>query len=97
MEVDHIDCVSRACVNPAHLRVATRKQNRENLHCLSRSTTGIRGVSWSKFAKQWTARVTHNRRVHCAYFHDVSDAEAWAVAKRLELFTHNAADRLGVC
>ena len=98
MEVDHIDCVSRACVNQAHLRAATRKQNQENRHRQhGRNTSGVRGVSWSRAAGQWTARVGHNRRIYCAYFHDLNEAAAWAVAKRLELFTHNTVDRRGVC
>lgn len=92
LEVDHIDCVSRACANGAHLRTVTRKQNQENRHVVP-GTTGIRGVSWHKASGSWTARVKHNGRTHAAYFHDIGAAERWAVAKRLELFTHNVLDQ----
>jgi hypothetical protein len=44
--LDH-ECRNRACVNPDHLRQVTNKQNMENLSAEStRSSSGIRGVSW---------------------------------------------------
>jgi hypothetical protein len=94
MDIDH-RCRNRACVNPDHLRLATRKQNLENKAGPGLgSKTGIRGVSWSRVANAWTARVTHNGRTHCAYFKEIDEAAEWVLAKRLELFTHNEADRL---
>lgn len=45
MIVDHT-CWNRACVNPDHLRLATRQQNNRNRSgAMPRSGTGIRGVS----------------------------------------------------
>jgi hypothetical protein len=93
-EVDHIDCVSRACVNSAHLRAVTRKQNVENRTVLNRNNkSGIRGVSWYARLGCWTARVRHHRHTYAAYFQKIEDAERWAIAKRLELHTHNEQDR----
>lgn len=44
MDIDHT-CWNRACVNPEHLRLATRKQNSEHLQgARSSSTTGVLGV-----------------------------------------------------
>jgi len=93
-QVDHIDCVSRACVEKTHLRAVTNKQNGENrTHLVSCNRSGFRGVSWHKHSGLWTARVSHLGRVHAAYFTSADAANTWAVAKRLELFTHNEQDR----
>lgn len=94
MEVDHL-CFNRACVNPDHLRVVTHKQNMENRAGANpNSKTGIRGVSWHIRMFRWCAVVKHNGRPYSKYFTDIADAEAWVIAKRLELFTHNDADRI---
>jgi len=94
LEVDHT-CHNRACCNPEHLRLATIKQNRENISGAKRtSKTGIRGVSPSSQAGKWQAQVTHNRRhYHLGHFLTLEEAAAVVQAKRLELFTHNVADR----
>lgn len=95
MEVDHIKCVSRACIHQDHLRLATRKQNGQNRQALpGNNTSGLQGVSWHKASGMWTARVQDAGRVHAAYFHDKDDAADWVLAKRLELFTHNEIDRV---
>ncbi|MGV7669138.1 HNH endonuclease signature motif containing protein [Mycobacterium kansasii] len=93
MDLDHT-CWNRRCVNPDHLRVATRKQNCENQQGpSSRSTTGVRGVFMSKTGRI-TAGVTHNYQYYAlGTFTSVEEAEAAVIAKRLELFTHNNADR----
>ena len=92
--IDHV-CHNTACVNPAHLRLATPKQNTEHqLGAQTRGTSGFRGVSWHKRDKRWQATVIHHgKRVHIGYFHDREEAGAAARAKRNELFTHNNADR----
>ena len=93
--LDHT-CHNPTCVKPAHLRPSTHKQNLENLGGLrSDSTSGFRGVYWDKQKSKWRASVGHNGRKHFAgFFTDIESANAAAIAKRLELFTHNDIDRM---
>jgi hypothetical protein len=92
MEIDHI-CHNRGCVNPQHLRLATRKQNNENRGVVS-AKSGVRGVSWNKGAKKWQGQVVHfGEHHHLGYFSTIEDAAVAVTAKRNELFTHNDADR----
>lgn len=95
MQVDHT-CHNRACVNPAHLRVVTRKQNMENRNgAPAHNTSGVRGVTWNQAAKKWVASVGHGGKRFYAGSHDsLHKAEAAVIAKRLELHTHNDSDRL---
>lgn len=95
MDVDHI-CHNRACVNPGHLRTATRKQNIENLAGAHKDNpTGARGVSWNEARQKYMARVGHhNVRLYLGLFDSIEEANAAVVAKRNELYTHNDADRV---
>lgn len=93
MYIDHA-CHTPACVNPAHLRTVTNKQNIENLLGAYRtSATGVRGVRRA-WAGKWRGTVTHNGvRVNVGSYSTIEEAEAAVIAKRNELFTHNDADR----
>lgn len=94
MDVEH-RCRNRACVNPFHLRLATRKQNAENRGASWNSRSGVRGVTWHEPTQRWRAVVTHNYRQHQVGMFDTVDEAAEAVRlKRIELFTHNDADRI---
>jgi hypothetical protein len=95
MELDHM-CHNHACVNPDHLRVATRKQNSENRSgAYSNSGTGVRGVSWDKARGLYRATVMHNyKQVMVGRYETPEEAEEAVKAKRLELFTHNLLDRI---
>ena len=91
--IDHM-CHTKSCVNPQHLRLATKKQNAENMNGLAaNNSSGVRGVNWYK--NRWCAKVGHNgQQIYVGRFVHLADAEAAVVAKRNELFTHNDQDRL---
>lgn len=87
------DGCPRNCVNPEHLRPATKKQNAENRSVL-RGASGVRGVTWHKKSGKWAAYVVHNNKtIYLGLFTDIKEAEKVVVAKRMELFTHNDHDR----
>lgn len=90
--IDH-SCHLRHCVNPKHLRLATNKQNMENVvgaHANSRS--GYRGVIQS--GSRWLAKAKHYGRTYYAGTHDTPEEAAEAAKQlRLSLFTHNDVDR----
>lgn len=94
VEIDHV-CFNRICVNPSHLRSATHKQNNEHQQgAQSNSSTGIRGVYWRQDMGKWEVKVGHNgKAIHVGLFTDIVQAEAEAIEKRLQLFTHNEIDR----
>lgn len=88
-EVDHI-CRNTLCINPEHLRPATRKQNSENLDFHKNSGSGIRGVSWHKGRNKWQVTVRHNYKKHYGgLFDNLEDAERAAIDLRNRLFTYN--------
>lgn len=93
IHIDHI-CRNRRCVRPGHLRQATHKQNVEN-HGGARknSKSGVRGVYWQPSRGTWQAQVSHNGTKVSRRFKDLSDAEAWVIATRNALHTHNERDR----
>ena len=96
MDVDHL-CHTRLCVNPDHLRLATRKQNQEHRRGANRnSLTGVRGVTFDKkrpVGKQYKAKFRHNYRdIHVGRFATIQEAEAAVTAARRELFTHSNHD-----
>lgn len=95
-EIDHI-CHNRSCVNPAHLRVTTTKQNAENHQGATRaSSSGMRGVYPLKRATKpkWPAKVKHGSKTYyVGTFDSPEEAEVAVVAKRNALHTHNDMDR----
>jgi len=95
MQVDHL-CFNRICVNPAHLRLVTNKQNNEHMAGVqSNNSSGYTGVYWRKELSKWSAQVVHNGKNHrIGLFRNLEDAAEAVKAKRLELFTHNDLDRL---
>jgi hypothetical protein len=93
LEIDHI-CRVRDCVNPDHLRLATRNQNQENIVAPTNSTTGVRGVTWGRRQRKWKVHAMHlGKTYHGGYFSSLADAERAAIALRNSLFTHNDTDR----
>ena len=103
-QLDHDRRCPKRCVRPdphwsdsPGLRVATQKQNMENLvgpHPTNRSS-GIRGVHWHSHSGKWFVRVKHEGVVYSGgYFTDIEDAQGAAISLRNKLFTHNDADRV---
>lgn len=94
--VDHM-CRETLCVRPDHLQAATRKTNAENLARMNPNnrTTGIRGVHYFAKTKRFHAYTTSNgKHCHAGTYATAAEAEAAAVAKRLELHTNNLVDRI---
>lgn len=94
MDIDHT-CHNRRCVRPAHLRLATPKQNRENHRGAQRnSKSGVLGVHWVAKRQRWRATVGHNYKIiTVGEFRQLADAAEAVRLKRLELHTYNDADR----
>lgn len=94
MLIDHV-CHNKGCVNPAHLRLASKKQNAENLiNLVANNTSGFRGVTWDKRTGRWRARVFHHGKPVCGGRHDSAEDAARAASEiRRALFTHNDSDR----
>jgi hypothetical protein len=93
MEIDHV-CHNRACVNPAHLRLATRTENNQNLTgSRKNNASGHRGVFWSSQHSMWRARIQKNKRAYeVGLFHSLEDAAEAARLMRIELFAYNPTD-----
>ena len=92
--IDHI-CLNRACVRPDHMRIANRKQQRENLTGAHRNNrSGVRGVYAYPGEKRFRVRVAHDgREVNGGTYDTLEKAERAAVALRRKLFTHNERDK----
>lgn len=95
LDVDHRRTCPKSCVNPAHLRLATRSQNNQNFSGPQvNNKSGVRGVHWDKKAQRWTAQVAHRGKSHhVGYFDTVPEAENAVRLRRIELHSHNDADR----
>lgn len=91
LQVDHIDCVSRRCVRPNHLRKVTNKQNGEN-RAGARGASGKRGVFWNR--NRWAVYVKHHGKLYYGgRFTELEDADEAARQLRNRLFTCNDKDR----
>ena len=92
MEIDHA-CQQRACVNPDHLRLATRAQNIAHQRLQARNTSGVRGVSWHKQAQKWVARVrVDGRTINLGVFADKAEAAKVAAETRARYFGEFSGD-----
>lgn len=74
-EIDHKNGV-RDDNRIINLREASHAQNNQNQGMRKSNTSGIKGVSWSKVAGKWNARIRHNgKEIHLGYFSKKDDAE----------------------
>lgn len=93
-DLDHM-CHNRGCVNPDHLRPATRKANAENREGPRKGNlSGYRGVSYVPHCKKWKATVFHDgKSIYLGLHPTPEEAAEVARLKRNEVFTFNDLDR----
>lgn len=73
-----------------NLRLATSKQNQENVKLRVDNASGCRGVNWNHREHKWVARVQHHKqRIHVGKFDLLKDAIAAVKEARDQLYTHN--------
>lgn len=89
--IDHIDrCRSNNCIS--NLRLATPKQNAENMFRTSTNTSGYRGVHFNKRlqGKPWSANIMHNKKtIHIGYFKTAEEASIARKSTENIYFTHH--------
>lgn len=91
LSIDHIDR-DKSNNRPTNLRLATPKQNSENMFRMSTNTSGYRGVRFESrlISKPWSACITHNyKQKHLGYYATLQEAIAARHAAEDELFTHH--------
>ena len=76
--LDHIECVSKACCNPRHLRQVSQTGNQQNRRRPSTAnTSGHSGVYWDRRREKWHVQIMGDRkRHHLGYFTNLDDAIA---------------------
>lgn len=73
-----------------NLRLATSKQNQENVKLRVDNASGCRGVSWNYREGKWVARVQHHKqRINVGKFDLLRDAVQAVKQVRNQLYTHN--------
>ena len=88
-EIDHED-LNKSNNRIGNLRLATRKQNNENIPTPKNNTSGVRGVSYQKTDNLWTAYIYHNKkRIHLGCFNDISLAVVARRNAETRMFTHS--------
>jgi len=91
LHIDHIDR-DRTNNKPTNLRLATQKQNSENMFRSKTNTSGYRGVRRESrlVSKPWSATITHNyKQKHLGYFATVEEAVEARKKAEDEYFTHH--------
>ena len=73
--IDHIDRNPKNN-NVNNLRAASKALNAINTGIPKNNTSGIKGVSWHKKARKWTAQIKiKGKKVHLGIFSSIIDAE----------------------
>jgi hypothetical protein len=91
LSIDHIDR-NRSNNKPTNLRIATQKQNSENMFRSKTNTSGFRGVRFETrlISKPWSACITHNyKQKHLGYYATLEEAIAARKAAEDAYFTHH--------
>jgi hypothetical protein len=83
--IDHKD-TNRSNNAWLNLREATYVENSRNTGMRSNNTSGVKGVSWHKAARKWSAQINVcGKKTHLGLFSELEDAERTVVAARNEL------------
>ena len=81
--VDHINRDTLDC-RKANLRICSNAENSRNRKASKKSTSGIKGVSWSKHSDKWQAQITvDSNHIHLGFFYNIEEAaKAYEVASK---------------
>lgn len=95
MDIDHI-CHNTICVNPAHLRLASRSQNAQNVRGPNRnSTTGIRGVSYIKKSGNYLCHASiDGKSLSLGHFATLNEAAEFITEWRRENYPFSDMDKV---
>jgi hypothetical protein len=70
--------------------LATKGENGQNTSFYSTNTSGVKGVSWNKFAQKWEATfVVNKKRVRVGSFDNLEEAKQAIENKRAELMPYS--------
>lgn len=72
--IDHVDG-NKSNNHISNLRDVTPEESNRNMPKPKDNTSGVIGVSWSKHANMWLARINHKKKtINLGYFKDFEDA-----------------------
>jgi len=80
-EVDHIDG-DKQNNSFSNLRLVTRSENNHNTVAYSNSSTGIKGLSWSKSHNSWRGNITIDGKTKAKHSKDKQVVINWLAANR---------------
>lgn len=91
LQIDHINR-NKEDNRPINLRLATQKQNSENIYRTKQNTSGFRGVRFESRlkSKPWSACITNNyKQKHLGYYATMEEAIIARQNAEDQLFTHH--------
>lgn len=87
-QIDHIN-QNKDDNRLSNLRLASNKQNAENITMFKHNKSGRRGVRWASRNGKWIAEIKHMKKNrHLGLFENIVDAVAARMRAERELFTH---------